>query len=123
MLVLVVLAGAPLIVSEAWAQTCIELANCAFTNPFDMASYAYEVLMGDWIYPLVWGAFVGTIYIFGKNGMLAGITGVIIASFFISGNVWQNSATSQAFYWGYVLLAISAGGTLFYMVWYRTRNP
>lgn len=79
--------------------------------------------MGDWIYPLVWGAFVGTIYIFGKNPMLTGVVGVIISGFFISGDVWQNSATSQAFYWGYVLLAISGGGTLFYMVWYRTRNP
>lgn len=66
---------------------------------------------------------IGTVFIVSKNPMLAGIVGLIISSFFITGSTFQNTSTSQAFYIGYVLLAISGGGTLFYLIWTKARNP
>jgi hypothetical protein len=109
--------------AQTFAATCIELNNCVFTNPFDMASMSYEMLVGEWIYMLVWGAMVGTIYVFSKNGMLAGVVGLMISSIFISSATFQYSSLSQAWYMGYILLAVSGGLTLFYLIWTKARNP
>lgn len=88
-----------------------------------MATYSYNLLIGDWIYPLVWGSIVGVIYIVSKNGALAGIVGLVISTVFISGSTFQYSSLSQAWYFGYILLALSGGMILFYLIWSKSRNP
>lgn len=121
--VLLLLVAPLLYTMPAFAPTCIELNNCVFTDPFTSATFSFQVLIGDWIFPLVWGSIVGTIYVVSKNPMLAGISGLMISTVFISGSTFQYSSLSQAWYFGYILLAVSGGVMLFYMIWSKARNP
>lgn len=86
--------------------------------------YPYEVLIGDIVYPLIWGGIVlGPLYIMTRNPMLVGVIGVVIFSMFLGTSTLAGSSASQFFFWGMVILASAIGMTAFYVIWVKSRSP
>lgn len=107
----------------AFAATCIELGNCEFDNFMQRIIYPYRVLIGDYIYVLFWGSLLGIIYIRTHSGMITSFAGLVIASMFTSADVYISSQTGQVFYWGYALVMVSMGLTLYFLIKTRIHQP
>ena len=83
----------------------------------------FTLLIGDWIYILVWGMVLGVLYIRTGNPMLTGLIGVLVFSGFLGTSSYLGSSTSEAFYWGFVILSAAVGMVVFYLLWTRSRQP
>lgn len=112
------------IIPQAYAQTCVELGNCPINgNPLEWMIYPLVLEMGNWAYVLLWGMVLGVVYMRNHNVALVGLVGLVVFAAFIGTTTYTGSSTSQVFYWGFILLAVGIGATLFYLIWTRLRAP
>lgn len=102
---------------------CVELGNCALgANPLDQLVVPYQQIIGDWIFVLVWGLVVGVISI-RVSPMYGSFIGLFIAAMFLGTNVYNSSITNGPFYYGYILVAISFGASMYFLIRGRLQNP
>lgn len=105
--------------------TCIETATCSL-NPDGQGVLGWLqqpilLTLGDFAFPLVWGLVVGIYYRRTGNMMYAGFMGVFLMAAMNAGNAIL--VAQQAFYIGWIMLAVAIGFTL-YVVWkVRLHNP
>lgn len=85
--------------------------------------YPLVLEMGNWAYVLLWGMVLGVVYMRNHNVALVGLVGLVVFAAFIGTTTYTGSSTSQVFYWGFILLAVGIGATLFYLIWTRLRAP
>lgn len=85
--------------------------------------YPLVLKMGDWIYVIVWGMTLGVVYMRSHNVALVGLVGLLVFAAFVGTSTYTSSSTSAVFSWGFILLAVGVGVTLFYLLWTRLRNP
>lgn len=85
--------------------------------------YPYRILIGDYVYVLFWGTLIGIVYIRTQSSMIASFVGLVIASMFVGTDTYISSQTSQVFSVGYLLVAVSIGLTMFFIVRHRAHNP
>lgn len=110
---------------SSFATTCVERGDCPINgNPLEWMIQPYVYLVGDLIYPIVWGGIVlGPLYIMTRNPMLVGVIGVVIFSAFLGTSTLAGSSASQFFFWGLVIMASAIGMTAFYVIWVKSRSP
>jgi hypothetical protein len=124
LLVLIALAGAPSI-PLALAQNCFELGNCAIDEPFTWISAPYEAIIGDYVYPLVWGAVLSFVYIKTEKAELVIVLGVVVLAGFIAYNptIITNSNTGAFIWWGVAAACVAFGCSLYYLLRVRVTSP
>lgn len=111
--------------SPAFAQNCVELGNCPIGNPLDWISYPYQLLVGDFAFPMIWGAILGLVYIKFENAQLTAVLGLLIIAGFITYNpqILTNSNTGAWIYWGIAIACVAFGCTLYYLLRVRVTQP
>ena len=101
----------------------MELGNCAISgNILDYLTTPYQQIIGDWIFILVWGLVVGVISI-RVSPMYGSFIGLFIAAMFVGTNVYNSGITNGGFYYGYILVAISFGASMYFLIKGRLQNP
>lgn len=112
-------AVAPLFVQLALAQgppNCADAGNCEADTPFELAMIPYTLLVGPMIYPLFWGVALFLIQLASHTTMLTGMVGTVIAFAFVGSDAYTHATSATFFYYGYLLVGISIGITLFSMI-------
>lgn len=124
LLVLIALAGAPLI-PHALAANCFELGNCTIDEPLNWLSGPYEAIIGDYAYPIIWGAILGLVYIKFENAQLVTVLGILLLAGFIAYNptIITNSNTGAMIFWGVMIAAVAFGCTIYYLLRVRVMSP
>lgn len=103
---------------------CIQYGNCTNTDNFlEWAVYPYEVILGDFTFPLVWGLVIGLLYIKTQNSQLTIIIGIFLLTGLASSQSYISSDSGQLYYWGIVIAAVAFGCTTFYLLKVKVVNP
>ena len=103
--------------------SCVELGTCFETTqgetPFGLSMMPYQELgIGPVIYVMFWALALFMIQLISHFPMLTGMVGVIISLVLIAEDDLFNTDATAArfFYYGYILVGISIGITLFYLI-------
>lgn len=123
-LLLLTLALAPLVIphTSAFAVSCLELGNCSFQDPLNILSKPFTLVIGDFIYPIFWGAMLGILYLKTHSAMLTAYVGMMIFLLFAAYNT-ITSPISSFFNYGLLMVAVAIGLTVFVLLKYRVNNP
>jgi hypothetical protein len=85
--------------------------------------YPFTLLIGDWIYIIVWGGILAFTYVKTESAMMTALVGVLVFSAFLGTSSYIGSSTGQVFYYGLMLVSVAIGATAFYLIWTKSRNP
>lgn len=95
---------------------CFEVANCIYQKfaqaPFDAMLDPIAFVFGTFTYPVLYGIFLGIIWIKTKDTMMVGIVGLLMASLAISKGIFTGWNT-QILGMGVLLFSIALGITLY----------
>jgi hypothetical protein len=94
--------------------TCFEDGSfCNFaSSPFDAMMQPISFVLGVFTYPIIYGIFLGIIWIKTKDTMMVGIVGMLMASLAIGNGVFQNW-NNQILIMGVMLFSIALGITMY----------
>jgi hypothetical protein len=67
----------------------------------------YTVVLGSWTYVVIWGAMLGTLWLWTESPGIVAIVGIVAGGFI------SQAVDPKIFYIGYLLVAISIGIYLF----------
>lgn len=110
-------------IPNAYSQNCVELRNCPTDSPIlTQFVFSFTELVGDFYYLIVWGSVLTVLYMRTGNGILVSIVGLIIASL-LTAYISIDTSEGSAIYWGYVMVGVSFGIGVYYIIRQKTANP
>ncbi|AIF83253.1 hypothetical protein NTE_01180 [Candidatus Nitrososphaera evergladensis SR1] len=106
--------------------SCLELATCdpsTFGGLFNFFTYPLEVIFGGFFVMIAWGIILMIIFLRTHNPMLTSFVGLFIASFFVGTATFATPATAGATNVAWLLVAISMGSVLYFLIRSKAQNP
>ena len=104
--------------------TCFEDGTfCDFTDaPFDALLQPFIIIFGVFTYPIIYGIFIGIIWLKTKDVMLTGIVGILMAGGGIGAGVlasWNDEIITM----GVILLAVAIGVVIYQNFISKLQSP
>lgn len=104
--------------------TCMEDGTfCDFVqHPFDAMMQPFVVLFGDFTYPIIYGIFIGIIWLYTKDIMLTGMLGILVASAGITAGIlgaWEDNAIMA----GILLVAVALAVVIYQVFIHKSASP
>jgi hypothetical protein len=109
LLSLAFLGFAPFVLGIAPGTSCVDDGTyCNFySQPLNAMLKPYTVVLGSWTYVVIWGAMLGTLWLWTESPGIVAIVGIVAGGFI------SQAVDPKIFYIGYLLVAISIGIYLF----------